>query len=62
MNKRLIKKIKTKELNISKLAVLSPGILSGYTCPTCSRNKVKEPFCPRCKQRLIYDTYGVNTF
>lgn len=55
MNKRQTKKRRSKALNKPVLARRESGMLGGYTCPTCGNRHVKEPYCKRCNQMLIYD-------
>lgn len=55
MNKRQIKKQRKKMLKRPMLAIRESGMLGGYTCPNCGNRHVKEPYCKKCNQMLIYE-------
>jgi len=55
MNKRKCKKKYKKLISRPRLVIRAPGMLGGYICPTCGRQHIKEPYCPKCNQNLCYD-------
>ena len=55
MNKRQSKKIKKNKLKTPMLVKKEKGLLGGYSCPNCGNKYVREPYCQKCNQLLIYD-------
>lgn len=55
MNKRQVKKKQKKMLARPMLVIRESGLFGGYTCPNCGNRHVREPFCRKCEQCLIYE-------
>lgn len=55
MNKRQAKKKQKKILARPRLVIRESSLFGGYTCPNCGNRYVREPFCKKCGQCLIYE-------